>query len=185
MVKGLKIMNTKKNKEQNFAEIIYKSLEAINYSSESDNDKLRAAVLDFSISYPDEGKFFFSAADDVFIRICNNVNFKKPEQMAAIIQYASNYLQNGIYRTSPKYSNYIANQVVKGFLIYSSRQTEIVDSEYSPDYFADDLEARSEIPQYDVQDSVAKALEETARIRTEEEKKIIAALERIRSGRFG
>ena len=130
-------------KEQ-FSEVIFKALKATGYTGKKDNKRFKSAVLDYSTEHTDEGEFVFRVVDDVFISICSKSFTCNPEQIDSIKQTASEYLQNNRYHTSKKFSDYISDQIVNGFLRYVDKDFYITypennieeEIEYEPPSFS-------------------------------------------------
>ena len=112
-----------------FEKVIEKSLKAVNYKDSNDNKRLKAAILDYSDSFSDEGAYVASVADDAFLQICGKAIECTPDQIDVIKDKASVVLQNSKFHTGKEYSDQISDYVVDGFLLYAGKNTSERDEQ--------------------------------------------------------
>lgn len=111
-----------------FEKVIKEALEAVNYKGSNDNERLRAAILDFSDAFRDEGAYVASVADDAFLQICSKAVECTSDQIEIIKENASAVLQNSRFHTGKEYSDQISNCVVDGFILYASNSMSEEDN---------------------------------------------------------
>ena len=104
-----------------FIEDIKCALDAVNYTNENDNEKLRSAIRDLSTKVPDEKKLFLRNADDQFLKICYTVVGASDNQLEIIKQKAMRYLHDE-YRIEEQAAHDLAAMVVTAFAEYGNME---------------------------------------------------------------
>lgn len=102
-----------------FSEKIYDSLVATNYSGETDNKKLQAAIIDLAKDYPNEIKLYMRTADDTFIKICSSVMDDNAGDSILVERKAARYL-TAEYFTDSAAALDMAVALTNAFLAYKN-----------------------------------------------------------------